>query len=154
MSFLSRTLVLPLVLCSLASSAGAVDDFLDPQAAFRFSARMADANTLEATWTIAEGYYMYRERFAFKADSAQLGAPHIPPGKMKFDETFNKEVEMYRHKVTIRVPVKAGGQYTLAATGQGCADKGLCYAPQTVTVQLSATGESAPRNKFGLPAAR
>jgi thiol:disulfide interchange protein DsbD len=154
MSFLPRILVLPLILCCLAPFAGAADAFLDPHAAFRFSARMADANTLEATWTIAEGYYMYRERFAFKADSAQLGTPQIPRGKMKFDETFDKDVEMYRHQVTILVPVKAGGQYTLAATGQGCADKGLCYAPQTVKVHLSAAGEGAPRNKFGLPAAR
>ncbi|MBB3222812.1 thiol:disulfide interchange protein DsbD [Massilia umbonata] len=121
--------------------------------AFQFSARMAGAATIEATWQIADGYYMYREQFGFKAAGAQLGAPIIPRGKVKFDETFNKEVETYRHRVTIRVPVEAAGAFTLTATGQGCSDKGLCYSPQDATARLSpAGGPAASGGAFGLPA--
>ncbi|GGY09675.1 protein-disulfide reductase DsbD [Massilia dura] len=141
---------------SALSPARAEDDFLPPDVAFQFYARMADAGTVEATWQIAEGYYMYREQFRFKAAGARLGAPDIPPGKVKFDETFNKNVETYRHRVTMRIPVEAAGAFTLTATGQGCSDKGLCYSPQDATAQLSPTGEVTaarrPAGAFGLPA--
>jgi thiol:disulfide interchange protein DsbD len=124
----------------LAPAAHAADDFLDPEAAFRFSARMVDAKTAEVTYTIADGYYMYRERFAFNADGAKLGTPVIPPGSVKFDETFQKNVETYHKAVTIRLPVEAGGAFTLKVTGQGCADKGLCYPPMTSEAKLSPDG--------------
>ena len=145
MSFLLRLCapVLPLFrafICLAVLLSGAParadEEFLEPTVAFQMSARMADAKTVEVTWKIAEGYYMYRERFAVKAQGAALGAPQIPPGKVKFDETFGKEVETYRHDVVIRVPVEASGPFTLTATGQGCSDKGLCYSPQDATVTI------------------
>lgn len=120
--------------------ASAADDYLEPEAAFKFSARMADSKTVEITYVIADGYYMYREPFSFKAEGAKLGQPVIPPGKVKFDDTFQKNVETYRKTVTIRLPVEADGAFTLSATGQGCADKGLCYAPMESQVKLSPNG--------------
>ncbi|WEF32515.1 protein-disulfide reductase DsbD [Pseudoduganella chitinolytica] len=138
MPFLLRLFaVLSAVLALLpAVPAWADDEFLDPNVAFQMSARMADAKTVEVTWKIADGYYMYRERFAFRADGASLGAAQIPPGKVKYDETFAKEVETYHGSVTIRVPVETAGPFTLTATGQGCSEKGLCYSPQDATVRL------------------
>jgi thiol:disulfide interchange protein DsbD len=117
--------------------ARADDDFLDPGKAFRFSATMADPQTVSVTFNIADGYYMYRERFKFSAVNATLGEPHIPAGKIKFDETFNKNVETYHGSVTITIPVQATGAFTLKASGQGCADKGLCYSPQDYTADLT-----------------
>jgi thiol:disulfide interchange protein DsbD len=116
--------------------ARADDDFLDPAQAFRFSATMADPQTVAVTFQIADGYYMYRERFKFSATNAQLGEPQIPQGKVKFDETFNKNVETYHGSVTITIPVQAAGAFTLKASGQGCADKGLCYSPQDYSADL------------------
>ncbi|AMP02907.1 thioredoxin family protein [Collimonas pratensis] len=116
------------------------DDYLAPEVAFKFSARMADAKTAEVTYAIADGYYMYRERFHFKAEGATLGEPQIPAGTVKFDQTFNKNVETYHHTVTIRLPVEASGNFTLISTGQGCADKGLCYPPMDSRISLSTTG--------------
>jgi thiol:disulfide interchange protein DsbD len=118
--------------------AHADDDFLDPAQAFKFSARMEDPNTISVTYDIADGYYMYRERFKFAATGAKLGEPRIPPGTVKFDDTFQKQVETYHHGVTIRIPVQGNGMFTLRATGQGCADKGLCYPPQESSVRLVA----------------
>lgn len=112
------------------------NDFLDPAQAFRFSARMADRQTIAVTFNIADGYYMYRERFKFSAVNATLGEAQIPPGKIKFDETFNKDVETYHGSVTITIPVQANGAFTLKAGGQGCADKGLCYSPQDYSANL------------------
>jgi thiol:disulfide interchange protein DsbD len=124
----------------IAPAAHADEDYLDPEAAFKFSAKMVDAKTVEITYAIADGYYMYRERFAFKADGATLGGPVIPPGKIKFDDTFQKDVETYRKSVSIKLPVEASGVFTLTATSQGCADKGLCYAPMDSQVKLAPTG--------------
>lgn len=115
----------------------AADEFLEPEMAFKFSARMVDPQTIEVSYKIADDYYMYRERFAFKAEGATLGQPSIPPGKIKYDETFQKDVETYRKSVAITIPVEASGNFTLTATGQGCADKGLCYPPMDSQVTLS-----------------
>jgi thiol:disulfide interchange protein DsbD len=122
----------------LLAPAHADDDFLPPEQAFKLSARMLDPHTAEVSYAIADGYYMYRERFKFSAAGAKLGEPQIPPGKVKFDETFNKDVETYHHGVAIRIPVQGDGPFTLNVTGQGCADKGLCYPPQDASVRLVA----------------
>ena len=125
-------------------------DFLDPEDAFRFSATVAeDGRTVAARFSIADGYYLYHERFAFVAsDGVQLGTPQYPPGKVKFDETFNKEVLTYRGDVVVRLPVESGsGAFTLTARLQGCADRGLCYPPEQRTAQLlltAASNASAP----------
>lgn len=130
-----------LVLASSPSSAVA-EDYLEPDVAFKFSAKMVDAKTIEITYAIADGYYMYRERFSFKADGVRLGDPIFPKGKVKFDETFKKDVETYRHSVSIKLPVEASAAFTLKSTSQGCADKGLCYAPIESEANLSPTGSS------------
>jgi thiol:disulfide interchange protein DsbD len=129
-----------IMLLLLIPFAHAADDYLDPEAAFKFSAKMIDAKTIAVSYVIADGYYMYRERFAFKADGAKLGEPIIPPGKIKFDETFQKDVETYRGTLTIQLPVEASGPFTLTATSQGCADKGLCYSPMDSQAKLSPNG--------------
>jgi thiol:disulfide interchange protein DsbD len=126
------------------------EDFLPPEQAFKFSARMLDPHTAEVSYAIADGYYMYRERFKFAAAGAKLGEPQIPTGKVKFDDTFQKEVETYHKGVVIRIPVQGDGPFTLTATGQGCADKGLCYPPQDASIRLAAAngggaGQSQPQ---------
>ena len=119
-----------------SAPAAAADAYLAPELAFKFSARMQDARTLAITYQIADGYYLYRERFKFSAQEATLGAISIPAGKIKFDDTFQKNVETYRHTVTITMPVQAAGLFTINATAQGCADAGLCYAPQDASARL------------------
>jgi len=135
----------------LCTPAHADEDFLPPEQAFKFSARMLDAHTVVVDYAIADGYYMYRERFKFTASGAALGAPQVPPGKIKFDETFNKEVETYHKGVEIRIPVEGNGPFTLNATGQGCADKGLCYPPQDAAVQLVAGAGTGAGPQMSLP---
>jgi thiol:disulfide interchange protein DsbD len=137
-------LLLSLSFTLYATPAQAEDNFLPPEQAFKFSAQMADAQTLEVSYVIADGYYMYRERFHFKADNdAVLGQPVFPDGKIKFDETFKKNVETYRNKVSIRVPIKSEAPFRLTVTSQGCTDKGLCYSPMDVAVQLSPISTAA-----------
>ncbi len=124
----------------LSTPVRADDAFLEPDAAFKFSARMVDGHTVAVTFQIADGYYMYRERFKFSAQGAKLGALAIPAGTVHFDETFQKNVETYRKSVSMTLPVDAAGSFTLLGTGQGCSDKGLCYAPQEYKIVLVGSG--------------
>jgi thioredoxin:protein disulfide reductase len=136
--------VLAFVLWGLvASSAHA--KFLEPDQAFRFGATV-EGDAIVVKYLIADGYYLYRERFKFALDpetsgSATLGEPVFPKGEIKYDETFEKDVEHYRKEVVVRVPVVgAKGPVTLLSTSQGCADAGLCYPPQVAKVALTMGG--------------
>jgi thioredoxin:protein disulfide reductase len=136
-----------LLLTCLAGSVQAAlpGELLEPEKAFRISTRALDARSIEVRFAIAEGYYMYRERFRFAADpasQAKLGAPQFPPGIRKKDEFFG-DVETYRKEVAIRIPVEnAGPVLNLVVTSQGCADVGVCYIPMDskATIRLASLG--------------
>ncbi|AON52467.1 protein-disulfide reductase DsbD [Herbaspirillum seropedicae] len=137
--------VLALLGLLAAKAAQAAEDYLPPEQAFQLSGRMVDAQTLELSYRIADGYYMYRDRFHFSAEGATLGEPQFPAGKRKYDENFQQEVETYHQSVTARVPVSgAVDRFVVAAVSQGCADKGLCYPPMTLKLTMStqAIGQS------------
>src|SRR6266513_5746792 len=133
-------LILLLLLAALppARAAGA-DDLLEPDKAFRFSARAIDARTVEVRYGIAEGYYLYRERFRFAAEPASvaLGQAQLPKGQIHEDKFFGRQ-ETYRKEVRIRLPVEAAGaeRLKLQVTSQGCADLGVCYVPQVQSAEL------------------
>ncbi|MCZ8400472.1 protein-disulfide reductase DsbD [Achromobacter xylosoxidans] len=116
-------------------------EFLEPEKAFVFSTAMATPDTVELRFRVAPGYYMYRERFGISISplgAATLGEPVYPKGEVKYDPTFEKDMEVYHQDVVIRVPVTPGGQpFTLTLTGQGCADAGLCYPPMDSSVKLT-----------------
>ena len=121
-------------------------DLLEPEKAFRISARALDERNVEVEFRIARGYYMYRHRFAFATESGKpIEDAQIPRGEMKEDQFFGKQ-ETFRDLVRIRVPIPAQeaakGLVSLKVASQGCADKGVCYVPleQTVRVKLPAAG--------------
>ena len=137
-----------LLLALVVSGALAQDPkLLPPGEAFRFSARALDDHTLEARFNIADGYYMYRDRFSFGVDPAAVGpaAPQLPRGQLKDDQFFGK-VETYRGLTVVKLPLpKAapGRSVTLKVESQGCADVGVCYPPQSqqITLALPAAGQ-------------
>ena len=140
------SLLLLLLAHGVAPAAG-VDNLLEPEKAFRMSARPLDATTVEVSFAIAEGYYMYRERFRFAVDpgsNGKLGAPQFPAGTRKKDEFFG-EVETYRKQVAIRLPVAdADGPLHLTVTSQGCADVGVCYIPMDSKAVVRLAAFSTP----------
>ncbi len=145
----------------LAAPAGAGEpDLLEPDKAFRFSARALGLEALEVRYQIAPGYYMYRDKFKFTIEPAsiELGTPELPPGKRQKDEFFG-EVETYRDEVRIRVPVRNarnGEPATFAATSQGCADVGVCYVPhdQRARLTFAAAGPGLTASSSDAPAGR
>jgi thiol:disulfide interchange protein DsbD len=141
---------------SLLHSGGSAAELLEPEKAFAMSARSLDARTVEVSFAIADGYYLYRERFKFALEAgalAKLGAPQLPKGERKKDDFFG-DVETYRKEVRVRIPVERTSSktqtLTLVVTSQGCADIGVCYMPMEskATLRLPAlTGSSrAPAN--------
>ncbi|HYP67140.1 MAG TPA: protein-disulfide reductase DsbD [Thiobacillaceae bacterium] len=134
-------------LLGLAALPARSDDFLDPDEAFRFSVKALDNHTLQARWLIADGYYLYNNKFKFDLQGAKLGRPVLPAGKLKKDDTFG-DVEVHRKEILIKLPVERepGGvlPVTLKATYQGCADAGLCYTPITQTARLKLAALPAP----------
>lgn len=115
--------------------------FLPVDQAFRLEQRRDAEGRPQVRFIIAEGYYLYRQRFAFDADPGLLTAPvALPPGEPKHDEWFG-DVQVYHAGVDIPLPLAPdrGGQ--IKVTYQGCADRGLCYPPETRT--LAITGPTA-----------
>jgi thiol:disulfide interchange protein DsbD len=131
---MTKSLVaLLLLLLSPAHAAAPEEELLEADQAFRLSTRTVNGTTLEASWKIAPGYYMYRDKFKFEAlDGTQLKQPVIPRGKKKDDPLFG-EVETYTKSVRIRIPfTRAEGASTtrLRITSQGCNEPvGVCYPP-------------------------
>lgn len=138
---LLAALAMALLWLAWNAPARAEAEFLEPEKAFVFSAAMAAPDTVELRFRVAPGYYMYRERFGISISplgAATLGEPVYPKGEVKYDPTFEKDMEVYHQDVVIRVPVTPGGQpFTLTLTGQGCADAGLCYPPMDSSVRLT-----------------
>src|SRR6266478_2064976 len=131
--------ILPLLIALAPARAANTDELLEPDKAFRFSARALDAATVEVSYAIADGYYLYRERFRFAAEPAtvRLGEPQFSKGQIHEDKFFGKQ-ETYRKDVRIRLPLEAGGaeRLKLLVTSQGCADLGVCYVPQVQSAEL------------------
>ncbi len=140
--------LLLLMLTSLCAGAANSQEPLEPEQAYRFSARLLDDKTIEARWDITPDYYMYRQKIAFAAQPAtvRLGAPELPKGKEKDDEFFGR-VETYHDQLVVRIPILTGTPpFTLKAESQGCWDGGVCYPPMTqeVKITLAAMSSSAP----------
>ena len=133
------------------------EEFLDPAVAFKPSVRAVDGQTIEVSYEIAKGYYLYRDKFRFAVDgeTATLGTPSFPKGKEHNDENFGK-VEVYYKSVTTRVPVErmSSGPLPLKikVTSQGCADAGVCYPPQTQVLGVELPDPASAPAASTLPA--
>ena len=140
------------VLLAMHAAVGAAEDFLDPETAFKLSARAADAEHIDIRFDIAPGYYLYGDKFSVEAmpTTVALGELKVPKGKLKFDETFQKEVEYFRDSTTLvarltQPLVAPFAPFKLVVGNQGCADQGLCYPPMQRAFKVEAGVDGAPR---------
>jgi len=150
-----RRTVGALVLCVLwaltpaGAEHGSDDTLLEPEQAFRFSARLVSEDALEVSYRIAEGYYLYKDRFSFSIEPAgmKIGPARFPQALWHEDEFFGRS-EIYRWEVTIRIPLQTrpgSHGFRLLAVSQGCADVGVCYLPTTHRAQLAGPGSLLPK---------
>lgn len=114
-------------------------DLLEPGQAFRYTAKLVDAKTIEAQFRVVDGYYLYRDKIKFSADAVKLGKPDFPPPKVKIDEIMGRE-EIYPADFKVRIPIssaKPGQHFTLTANYQGCAGQfGVCFPPIETVLPL------------------
>ncbi|MDN3223180.1 protein-disulfide reductase DsbD [Pseudomonas nunensis] len=116
-------------------------DFLPVREAFQLSLVDSTPQSIKLRFVATEGYYLYRHRFQFRADPADvtLGAAQLPDGEKKHDEYFG-DVEVYHGILDVELPRTDQRAFTLAVTYQGCADKGLCYPPETERLSIDGSG--------------
>lgn len=134
-----------LLLLTTAFSSSAIEqsDLLEPDKAFQFFAKLVDPQTIEVRYVIADDYYLYRQNFRFESESKNisLASPSLPEGKVKDDPFFGKVV-IYRGNLQFKIPFTQSASTNslhLKIISQGCADSGVCYAPQLhrITLPLS-----------------
>ena len=130
-----------------ASTLGSINnsaDFLPVREAFQLNLVESTPLSIKLRFVATEGYYLYRHRFQFRAVPADvgLGAAQLPKGEQKHDEFFG-DVEVYHGIVDVELPRTDQRPFTLAVTYQGCADKGLCYPPETERLSIDGSGEAS-----------
>lgn len=117
------------------------DQVLDPEQAFVLQPAVWRGDELTVSWQIADGHYLYRDKFNFELTeptNAAAGAINISPGKLKTDEFFG-EVEVHRTSATARLEIQNAGTSSsgrMRVTYQGCADIGICYPPQQKVIDV------------------
>ncbi|HET8871109.1 MAG TPA: protein-disulfide reductase DsbD N-terminal domain-containing protein, partial [Aquabacterium sp.] len=134
-----------IVLLSVASVAQA-QQFLPVEQAFSLDVAGAGGRQLDVRVTLAKGVYLYRERFAAQLTPISAGpsielAWTLPPGDIKHDPNFDKDLEVYHHDLAAGLTLPAGlkGTQRLQVTYQGCAEAGICYPPQHRLFKVSLT---------------
>ena len=135
-----------LLLLLVVAARAMAQELLEPEKAFRFSARMVAGPAVEVHFAIAPGYYLYRDRLRFATEASrgvQLGDPRFPPALPHKDDFFG-ETPIYRQQVSVRVPVHGEGTLELKVTSQGCADSGVCYVPMESHARLQVASLDAP----------
>jgi thioredoxin:protein disulfide reductase len=138
--FLPNTYAAENKLSSFANSlieTNSEESFLSPEAAFQLDLSAKDAQTIQANFTVVPGYYLYKERIKFvlaPGTPAEIAAVEFPIAEIKNDKNFGK-MEVYHHDFNAKVNLAniKNNVVKIAATYQGCSEKGLCYAPMTKT---------------------
>ena len=160
----ARRFLILLLLLAATPAPGAVTgatpggdiELLDPDQAFQLQAQ-ARGDQVQLRFTIADGYYLYRDRIridaAAGASQRLLGPIRKPPGIRKQDRLFGA-VQTYRRQVVIEVPLLAtpsNHQVRLVVTSQGCADIGICFPPQRKVLQIKLPGAGGDTSRAGPP---
>ena len=134
---------------------GGAEEFLPADQAFRFTAE-AGARKLDLYWEIADGYYLYRDKFAFDIVRGGAGIRRdqvvLPAGISKHDESFGS-VSINTGDLTVTLPLRrdsaAATPIVLKVRYQGCKEDSVCYPPITREIPLTlpavaATDREAP----------
>ncbi|MDM8564268.1 protein-disulfide reductase DsbD [Candidatus Halobeggiatoa sp. HSG11] len=110
---------------------------LDPDKAFILSADVEE-NAVSLHWKIAEGYYLYRDKFEFTLKKGgTLDKAEFPPAKIENDVKYGK-TEVYEQQITIKLPfVDTTDIMGLEVGYQGCVKDRICYPPITKMLTIN-----------------
>lgn len=102
--------------------------FLPVTEAYQLSAEHIDNQRLRVSFLIAPGYYLYKHQIKAQWPTGETIALDLPQGKIKYDEIFEKELEVYYDLLEFELERNPAANQ-LNIHSQGCADAGLCYPP-------------------------
>lgn len=126
----------------LSAITGESNRFLPVDQAFEFDFRQQDGELL-LSWTIADGYYLYREQFKFAGIAVSFSHPTYP-ASMTIEDEFFGVTEVYYHQLLLRLPLTdISEDAELRIRYQGCAEAGFCYPPTSKTIPLSPASASS-----------
>ncbi|MGB5489141.1 MAG: protein-disulfide reductase DsbD N-terminal domain-containing protein, partial [Lysobacterales bacterium] len=94
-SWFSFLLTASLLFWSSLAAAIEFDEIREFGEVFKVSAKASDRQRIEVNWEIADGFYLYNNKFLrFKTETAGvvLGEVEIPAGKPVYDELLGEEV--------------------------------------------------------------
>ncbi len=137
---LLSSLLLPnlLLFGPLLATALEFDEIREFGEVFEVSAQATSRERIEVSWQIADGYYLYNNKFLkFKTETpgVVLGTPEIPEGEREFDDLLGEEVIKYHGRLTVGIPLESVSPGTdlisLKVRSQGCLENVLCYPPTT-----------------------
>lgn len=115
------------------------DEFLPVDEAYQWSYSLKD-KLLTISWEIADSYYLYEERFKFKIVNGSTPPVSYTPGKLKYDELFERETMVHHHQVSALIDLAGQpAKMDLKFEYQGCAEAGLCYPPQKKQLHIDLT---------------
>ena len=123
----------------IGAHAADADDLLPPEQAFAAQAQRQN-KAVVVTLTVADGYYVYRDRIQASTAPADLtGKPVLPEGHIKNDPYFGEQV-IYTgtNRITLPLTDPSTGSFVLSFRLQGCAKAGVCYPPYTHTLTIPA----------------
>lgn len=150
MRFIYRIILMLTAVLFTIGSAFASSEFLPPEKAFQAEATwIANTNNIELEIFPAKGYYIYQESLHFKMgsrpDALKTVNASLPKGVEKFDETFQRKMQIYREALLITLDKKAElvQPVYLELELQGCAEAGICYPPMTLNFLLAGPGVKA-----------
>jgi thiol:disulfide interchange protein DsbD len=112
------------------------DTFLPVDEAFKFDFDQ-QGNILFVGWDIEPGYYIYQKKLEIIAKDAEITVPTLSEGVIIEDEFFGKTpVYFDSFSVVSKLSnIKEGA--VVKVRFQGCAQAGLCYPPEVLTIPLT-----------------
>jgi len=122
---------------------GSSGGILPVEQAFPLSAERIGERHYRVQVDVADGYYLYLERFGFGASGTEAEVVRVdyPPAVEKEDEFFGRqEVFTEPFAVDVRFDAPPGPGAGLAIDLQGCAEAGVCYPPYEVGLDLAGGG--------------
>ena len=104
--------------------------------AFQLRAQLDEEEGIELTWSIASGYYLYRERIVVTLDGQRIRIA-TKKGEAKDDPNFGL-TEVYHGTGIATVPAELLPEKgRIVVTYQGCAENSICYPPISKTIDLA-----------------
>lgn len=104
-----RIIMLILLLRGTSTTAGLLDapgrsNFVSADQAFAFGSQQQQRD-VNLNWQIKDGYYLYRQRFTFRAARTTINESAFPAGRWHQDEFYGRN-RAFRQRLTAPVTMK------------------------------------------------